>query len=103
ARTGERSGQRSWTSSIIRHTARPDPRPIVIPSSIRSSAAAAAASRAASVSLTPSACHGRVVRPMPGTDALVYIARPPAGDPEGALVLLHGRGTSEHDLASLLD
>src|SRR5215208_5870111 len=29
--------------------------------------------------------------------------RPPAGDPEGALVLFHGRGTDEHDLFPLLD
>jgi phospholipase/carboxylesterase len=37
------------------------------------------------------------------TDALVHAVRPPAGDPAGALVLLHGRGTSEHDLFPLLD
>jgi len=29
--------------------------------------------------------------------------RPPAGAPEGALVLMHGRATSEQDLAPLLD
>ena len=29
--------------------------------------------------------------------------RPPAGDPEGALVLFHGRGADEHDLFPLLD
>jgi phospholipase/carboxylesterase len=29
--------------------------------------------------------------------------RPPAGDPEGALVLVHGRGTDQHDLFPLLD
>jgi phospholipase/carboxylesterase len=29
--------------------------------------------------------------------------RPAAGDPEGALVLLHGRGADEHDLLPLLD
>jgi phospholipase/carboxylesterase len=29
--------------------------------------------------------------------------RPPAGTPEGALVLLHGRGADEHDLFPLLD
>lgn len=28
--------------------------------------------------------------------------RPPAGEPEGALVLLHGRGTDEHDLQPLV-
>jgi phospholipase/carboxylesterase len=38
-----------------------------------------------------------------GTDALVHVVRAPAGDPAGALVLLHGRGTSEHDLLPLLD
>jgi phospholipase/carboxylesterase len=36
-------------------------------------------------------------------DDLVHIVRPADGDPEGALVLLHGRGTSERDLAPLLD
>src|SRR5215216_7988695 len=29
--------------------------------------------------------------------------RPPAGDPEGALVLFHGRGADEQDLFQLLD
>ena len=29
--------------------------------------------------------------------------RPPAGDPEGALLLFHGRGADEHDLFPLLD
>jgi phospholipase/carboxylesterase len=29
--------------------------------------------------------------------------RPPAGEPEGALVLFHGRGADEHDLFPLLD
>lgn len=32
-----------------------------------------------------------------------HLLRPAAGEPEGALVLLHGRGTSEHDLYGLLD
>jgi phospholipase/carboxylesterase len=36
-------------------------------------------------------------------DALEHRLRPPAGDPEGALVLFHGRGTDEHDLFPLLD
>jgi phospholipase/carboxylesterase len=36
-------------------------------------------------------------------DALEHRLRPPAGDPEGALVLFHGRGTDEHDLVPLLD
>jgi phospholipase/carboxylesterase len=33
----------------------------------------------------------------------VHLVREAAGDPEGALVLLHGRGTSEADLHPLLD
>jgi phospholipase/carboxylesterase len=36
-------------------------------------------------------------------DALEHRLRPPAGDPEGALVLFHGRGTDEHDLFPLLE
>jgi phospholipase/carboxylesterase len=35
--------------------------------------------------------------------SLEHLVRPAAGDPEGALVLFHGRGTSEHDLHPLLD
>jgi phospholipase/carboxylesterase len=35
--------------------------------------------------------------------SLVHRIRPTAGEPEGALVLFHGRGTSEHDLFPLLD
>ena len=38
-----------------------------------------------------------------GIDALAHRVRSPAGEPEGALVLLHGRGTSELDLYPLLD
>jgi phospholipase/carboxylesterase len=38
-----------------------------------------------------------------GIDALVHRLRPASGDPEGALVLFHGRGTDENDLFSLLD
>lgn len=34
---------------------------------------------------------------------LAHRARPAAGDPAGALVLLHGRGADEHDLFPLLD
>lgn len=34
---------------------------------------------------------------------LEYLLRPAAADPEGALVLLHGRGTDERDLFPLLD
>jgi phospholipase/carboxylesterase len=36
-------------------------------------------------------------------DGLKHRLRPAAGDPEGALVLLHGRGADEHDLFPLLD
>jgi phospholipase/carboxylesterase len=36
-------------------------------------------------------------------DLLDHLVRPAGGDPEGALVLLHGRGTTEHDLFGLLD
>jgi phospholipase/carboxylesterase len=35
--------------------------------------------------------------------SLVERIRPASGDPEGALVLLHGRGADEHDLFPLLD
>jgi phospholipase/carboxylesterase len=35
--------------------------------------------------------------------ALTARIRPAAGDPEGALVLFHGRGADEHDLFPLLD
>jgi phospholipase/carboxylesterase len=34
---------------------------------------------------------------------LVHLVREPAGQPEGALILLHGRGTDETDLFPLLD
>jgi phospholipase/carboxylesterase len=37
------------------------------------------------------------------SDTLVHVRRPSAGEPAGALVLFHGRGTSEHDLVPLLD
>ncbi len=40
---------------------------------------------------------------MPGLDALAHVIRPAAGEPEAALVLMHGRGTSEEDLAGLLE
>jgi phospholipase/carboxylesterase len=39
---------------------------------------------------------------VPG-DELPHLIREPAGDPEGALVLLHGRATDESDLFPLLD
>jgi phospholipase/carboxylesterase len=34
---------------------------------------------------------------------MVHEIREPAGDPQGALILLHGRGADEHDLYGLLD
>jgi phospholipase/carboxylesterase len=40
---------------------------------------------------------------MGAIDDLVHDVRPADGEPEGALVLLHGRATSEHDLVPLLD
>jgi phospholipase/carboxylesterase len=36
-------------------------------------------------------------------DALQHLVRPASGEPEGALVLLHGRGADERDLYPLLD
>ena len=39
----------------------------------------------------------------PGIDALGHLIRPQAAQPEGALVLLHGRGTDERDLFPVLD
>ncbi len=38
-----------------------------------------------------------------GLELLTHQLRPSDGTPEGALVLLHGRGTSEHDLQPLFD
>ena len=38
-----------------------------------------------------------------GMTELVHEIRPAAGEPEGALVLMHGRGADEHDLAPFLD
>jgi phospholipase/carboxylesterase len=38
-----------------------------------------------------------------GVDDLVHLVRPAVGEPDGALVLLHGRGANEHDLVGLLD
>jgi phospholipase/carboxylesterase len=40
---------------------------------------------------------------MAGIDDLSHTVRRAAGEPEGALVLLHGRGTSDQDIAPLLD
>ena len=37
------------------------------------------------------------------TDALTYLGRPATGEPEGLLVLFHGRGADERDLYPLLD
>ena len=34
---------------------------------------------------------------------LVHLVREPAGEPQGALILNHGRGSDEHDLFGLLD
>ena len=39
----------------------------------------------------------------PGAESLVHVIREPAAEPEGALILNHGRGTDEHDLSGLLD
>jgi phospholipase/carboxylesterase len=36
-------------------------------------------------------------------DDLVHLVRPAQGEPEGVLVLFHGRGAGEHDLYPLLD
>jgi phospholipase/carboxylesterase len=36
-------------------------------------------------------------------DGLVHRIRPARGEPEGALVLMHGRGADEHDLFGFLD
>ncbi len=36
-------------------------------------------------------------------ETLVHRVRPAAGEPQGALVLLHGRGADEHDLHPFLD
>lgn len=37
------------------------------------------------------------------SDPLRSLERPPAGEPAGALVLLHGRGADEADLFPFLD
>jgi len=36
-------------------------------------------------------------------ETLIHLRREAAGEPAGAMVLFHGRGTSEHDLLPLLD
>jgi phospholipase/carboxylesterase len=38
-----------------------------------------------------------------GDEGLIHVVREAAGEPEGALVLLHGRGADEHDLQPVLD
>lgn len=40
---------------------------------------------------------------MASLEDLVYLTRPPAGDPEGAVIFLHGRGADERDLFPLFD
>ena len=40
---------------------------------------------------------------MSGLDGLTHLVRHAAGEPEGALVLFHGRGSDEYDLHRLLD
>ena len=40
---------------------------------------------------------------MSSLDQFPHRVRPTRGEPEGVLVLLHGRGTNEHDLFPLLD
>lgn len=37
------------------------------------------------------------------SEPLVHVVRESDGDPEGALILLHGRGADEHDLGPVLD
>jgi phospholipase/carboxylesterase len=39
----------------------------------------------------------------PGGSELVHLDREPAGEPRGALILLHGRGVDERDLFPMLD
>src|SRR5690242_16750602 len=69
-------------------------------------AASSVASRAAPCGLT--SCCGGNENPCPrsigdGPVTFDERIRPAAADPEGALVLLHGRGADEHDLHGLLD
>ena len=40
---------------------------------------------------------------MASLEDLLYLTRPPAGDPEGAVIFLHGRGADERDLYPLFD
>jgi phospholipase/carboxylesterase len=38
-----------------------------------------------------------------GADSLTHVIREPAAEPDGALVLFHGRGTDERDLMPIVD
>ena len=40
---------------------------------------------------------------MSALDDLTHLVREPLGEPEGAVILLHGRGSDQHDLYHLLD
>lgn len=42
-------------------------------------------------------------RSISAVESLIFRARPAAAEPDGALVLFHGRGSDEHDLHALLD
>src|SRR5947207_14904162 len=59
--------------------------------------------RCAARCATARRCRCRNLPRMSSLDSLVHRERPPAGEPEGALVLLHGRATDENDLFPLLD
>ena len=52
--------------------------------------------------MAPAAAYGVRCRAM-SADGLTHLKRPAAREADGALVLFHGRGTSEHDLFPLLD
>jgi phospholipase/carboxylesterase len=43
------------------------------------------------------------VSPGAASEPLVHVVRESAGEPAGALILLHGRGADEHDLLPVLD
>ena len=92
-----RAGQRATSAST---STSPPSRSARRSSCRRSTSATATSSSARLTPLHQPACHGGLVS-VPGT--LVHRVRPAAGDPEGALVLLHGRGADENDLFGLLD
>src|SRR4029453_11375608 len=51
-------------------------------------------------------CHVRSVASVPrdvAADSLIHLTRPAAAEPDGVLVLFHGRGADERDLFPLLD